>query len=90
MGRADYRNIEKKSHYCVSVSSVNASAPLVTNSSMAREQELELQFWLLGRDVNHPGGNLLLRAGFIPEPPPAKPPARTRYRLGRGSLSVVL
>ncbi len=29
---------------------------------------LDVQFWLMGRDVEHPGGNLLCRLGFIREP----------------------
>ena len=39
----------------------------------------EVQFWLMGRDVEHPGGNLLLRLGFIRQTVPDRPwPSRYR------------
>ena len=41
------------------------------NSAFARL--LEVQFWLLGRDVEHPDGNLLLRLGFTRQPAPDHP-----------------
>lgn len=31
---------------------------------------LDVQFWFLGRDVEHPGGNLLCRLGLTREPAP--------------------
>lgn len=38
---------------------------------------LDLQFWLMGRDVEHPDGNVLCRIGFTREPhPEAHRPSR--------------
>jgi hypothetical protein len=40
---------------------------------------LDLQFWLMGRDVEHPGGNLLLWPGFTRQKMPDRPwPSRYR------------
>jgi len=55
-----------------------------------RDPLVDLQFWLLGRDAEHPGGNLLTRAGFAREPAPPGRPGTTRYRLSRGPFTVVV
>lgn len=39
----------------------------------------DVQFWLMGRDVEHPDGNLLVRLGFARERAP-QPTLPTRYR----------
>jgi hypothetical protein len=50
---------------------------------------LEVQFWLMGRDVEHPGGNLLLRLGFIRQTVPDRPwPSRYR-RAEAGGYAVI-
>jgi hypothetical protein len=54
-----------------------------------RDPLVDHQFRLLGRDVEHPGGNLLMRAGFVREPAP-QGRGVTRYRLRRASLTVVV
>jgi len=41
---------------------------------------LDVQFWLMGRDAEHPDGNLLPRLGFRREPVPAGRPGTSRYR----------
>lgn len=48
---------------------------------------LDMQFWLLGRDVEHPDGNLLVRFGFLREPAVGAP---TRYRRETGGEHLVL
>jgi len=40
---------------------------------------LDVQFWLMGRDAEHPGGNLLPRLGFARQKAPDRPwPSRYR------------
>jgi hypothetical protein len=41
---------------------------------------LDVQFWLMGRDAEHPEGNLLPRLGFTRETPPEPRTGQTRYR----------
>lgn len=48
---------------------------------------LDVQFWLLGRDVEHPDGNLLVRSGFARDAARGTP---TRYRLDTADEQVVL
>jgi hypothetical protein len=55
---------------------------------------LDVQFWLMGRDVEHPGGNLLPRLGFTRQAMADRPwPSRYRraeaggYALLRFNLS---
>lgn len=51
---------------------------------------LEIQFWLMGRDVEHPSGNLLVTLGFTREPAP-QPGLPSRYqRLDGDGTHVVV
>lgn len=50
---------------------------------------VDVQFWLVGRDVEHPEGNLLVRLGFAREPAPHGD-LPTRYRRQTPTLRVVL
>jgi len=50
---------------------------------------LDLQFWLMGRDVEHPGGNLLLRLGFTRQKMPDRPWS-SRYRRSEPDGYVVI
>ena len=46
---------------------------------LALGRVLDVQFWLMGRDVEHPGGNLLPRLGFTRQKVPDRPwPSRYR------------
>lgn len=51
---------------------------------------LDLQFWLIGRDVEHPDGNLLIRMGFNREPAPQTLARFSRYRRATRHEHVVL
>ncbi|MFY1637222.1 hypothetical protein ACN27F_28785 [Solwaraspora sp. WMMB335] len=53
-------------------------------------QLLDVEFWLIGRDVEHPRGNLLLQLGFTREPPTVGARGRSRYRRRAGDEHVVL
>jgi hypothetical protein len=50
---------------------------------------VDVQFWLMGRDVEHPGGNLLPRLGFSREPAP-RSGLPTRYRRETPTLRVIV
>ncbi len=50
---------------------------------------LGLQFWLMGRDVEHPGGNLLLQLGFTRQKMPDRP-WPSRYRRSEPGGYVVI
>ena len=50
---------------------------------------LDIQFWLMGRDVEHPAGNLLVELGFTRERP-ADPELPSRYTLAdQDELAIV-
>ena len=49
---------------------------------------VDVQFWLMGRDVEHPAGNVLLRLGFCREPC-AQPGLPTRYRREAPTVQVI-
>ncbi len=51
---------------------------------------LDLQFWLIGRDIEHPDGNLLIRMGFDREPAPDGLPVHSRYRWTSEGMNSVL
>lgn len=51
---------------------------------------LDVQFWLMGRDVEHPGGNLLCRFGFTREPAPHHVGGPGRYTWTQGERVIVL
>ncbi|MGX6450126.1 hypothetical protein ACVU7I_18970, partial [Patulibacter sp. S7RM1-6] len=51
---------------------------------------LEVQFWLMGRDVERPDGNLLLRLGFVREPVPPGRKGSSRYRRREPDGGVLL
>ncbi len=51
---------------------------------------LDLEFWLIGRDIEHPDGNLLVRLGFDREPAPDGTPLHSRYRWTSAAANVVL
>ncbi|HYZ57742.1 MAG TPA: hypothetical protein VE733_30160 [Streptosporangiaceae bacterium] len=50
---------------------------------------LDVQFWLMGRDVEHPDGNLLLRLGFTRQTVPDRP-WPSRYRRAEANGHVVI
>jgi hypothetical protein len=50
---------------------------------------LDVQFWLMGRDVEHPGGNVLARLGFRREASP-EPGGRSRYCASEPGTQVVI
>lgn len=50
---------------------------------------LDVQFWLMGRDVEHPGGDLLVRLGFTREPA-RTPHLPSRYRKKEADAAVIL
>jgi len=50
---------------------------------------LDVQFWLMGRDVEHPDGNLLLRLGFTRERSPS-PGLPSRYHRRDAEGPVVI
>jgi hypothetical protein len=50
---------------------------------------LDLQFWLMGRDVEHPDGNLLLRLGLARQRVPDRP-WPSRYRKAEADGYVLL
>ncbi|MFT4167374.1 MAG: hypothetical protein QM650_19230 [Microlunatus sp.] len=50
---------------------------------------LDVQFWLMGRDVEHPAGNLLVELGLTRERP-ADPELPSRYTMaGQDELAIV-
>ena len=59
------------------------------NERSAFVRVLGVQFWLMGRDAEHPGGNLLLRLGFTRQTVPDRPwPGR--YRRAEADGHVVI
>jgi hypothetical protein len=50
---------------------------------------LDVQFWLMGRDVEHPDGNLLARLGFTRQKVPDRP-WPSRYRRAEADGYVVI
>jgi len=51
---------------------------------------LDQQMWFLGRDFQHPDGNLLLRFGFARERPPAEVSGTSRYAIATAAGTLVL
>lgn len=58
---------------------VLAGTSTMADGTSAMAHLLDVQFWLMGRDVEHPDGNLLQRLGFERETT-AAPFAPARYR----------
>lgn len=46
-------------------SALSSPIPSARHANVATGRLLDLQFWLMGRDVVHPAGNVLLRLGFV-------------------------
>ncbi|MEU4147467.1 hypothetical protein [Streptomyces parvulus] len=64
-----------------------ASGPAGLQSAFVRV--LDVQFWLMGRDVEHAGGNLLLRLGFTRQREPDRP-WPNRYRRAEADGHVIV
>lgn len=59
------------------------------NEQSAFARVLDVQFWLMGRDVEHPHGNLLLRLGFTRQKVPDRP-WPSRYRRAEADGHVII
>ncbi len=73
---------------------LTVSAAVGPTSSADAVEELvarlvDLQFWLMGRDAEHPAGNLLLRLGFVRHRP-SRPGLPSRYHLQEGGARMMV